>query len=156
MKQSPCDVMAYHAYNGSEIALSKMLSIASCITGCLCLRKKYKKYIQVPYHQKKFIFTKKTKTDFLPQKPPLKISCNFALHKRLMQRHGISRKNILEKFCHYFGLFSKIWLPEMLRYTVLQGVYKFCLRFVVKIGNTLHPKTPCLANFSSEKAVLHR
>ena len=44
MQQSPCDVTAYHAYNGSEIAPSKMQNIASSITGCLCLRKNTKIY----------------------------------------------------------------------------------------------------------------
>ena len=59
MQPSPCDVTAYHAYNGSEIALSKMQNIASSITGCLCLRKKYK---IIKFHTTQiFIFTKKKK-----------------------------------------------------------------------------------------------
>ena len=47
MQQTPCDVMAYHAYNGSEIAVSKMQNIEGSIT---LSQKKYKKFIQVPYH----------------------------------------------------------------------------------------------------------
>ena len=70
MWQSPCDVTAYHTYNGSEIAPLKMQNIASCITGCLCPRKKYKNIYRFHTIQT-FIFTKKTKM-ILPRKPPFK------------------------------------------------------------------------------------
>ena len=77
MQQSPCDVTAYHAYNGSEIAPSKMQNIASSITGCLCLRKNMKYiyiYIYMFHTIQTFIsLRKQKKNDFYHESPPLRV-----------------------------------------------------------------------------------
>ena len=65
MQQSSCDVTAYHAYNRSEIASSKMQIIENWV---FVSQKKYKIYIQVPYHPNNHFH----KNQFLPQKPPFK------------------------------------------------------------------------------------
>ena len=71
MQQSPCDVTAYHAYNGSEIASSKMQNIASSYNWVVVSEKNIKNIYKFHTIQT-FIFTKKTKNDFCHESPPLR------------------------------------------------------------------------------------